>query len=257
MPFDHAFVDHDAPSLTLIDASGTRYHFPGPQVRICNDFNRHLREHGTRDGFLLGIPGGYNDLAELWNADENVSHRFAGYDADTDTVTIRGSILPAALIDEIDPPAVAPAPTLVAAEPQFTPHQTETISRMLWVSAEREARFHEARGAARNKKVDDRKRKRDEHRASDAAASGSGKKTRPVERDGGRAEDAVAGGSKSKSSKKAKPSTSHQDEPMQEDADAEGEPEKPEDELIGYTDDEEQEMSKAEGKKRAGGSKRA
>lgn len=258
MQIEHAFLDRDTPSVTIFDASGTPYFFAPEHFDACHKFNRHLREHGTREGFVLGVPGAYEQLTELWNADENVTHRFAEYDIATDSVTVRGSALPDEVVAQLHPPVPAPAP-VVEAEPQFTTHQTNTINRMLWAAAAREAHFAEMRDANRNKKVDDRKRKREDHRAADAARSYQ--RPRTIERDVERvfvrasgsktsSKSKVAGPSKSGGS--SKPAQEREDTAMDEDEDAEGEPEKQDDELIEYSEDEEAETSKAEGKKRAG-----
>ncbi|RPD58702.1 hypothetical protein L227DRAFT_576737 [Lentinus tigrinus ALCF2SS1-6] len=257
MPLQNAFLDANSPNVTLLDETGTPYHMTPGQFRLCNDFNRHLREHGTREGFICGVPFAYQELTHQWNLDEG-TYQFAVYDVGSDSVTIRGRSIPADLMDEIDPPTPAPAPPVVDLEPQFTAHQTDTINRMLWAAAEREAHFAEARGAAKVKKAEERKRKREEYRASDAA-----KKTRVDERVGERSASNAAGGSGSPSTSqpkaagpsksKSKLKTSKDAEAMDEDKDAEGEAEQDEFELIEYeTADEEAGMSKAEGKKRAG-----
>ncbi|RPD55643.1 hypothetical protein L227DRAFT_615263 [Lentinus tigrinus ALCF2SS1-6] len=124
---------------------------------------------------------------------------------------------------------------------------------------------YHGRGAANFKWAEERKRKREEYRASDAA-----KKTRVDERVGERVVSKAAGGSGSQSTSlsktagpsgpfksKPKPKTSKGTEAMNDDRDAKGETEKEEFQLIDYeTVGEEVGMSKAEGKQHAG-SKRA
>ena len=281
MPFQHAFLDSNAPTLTLFDASGSTIFFAPGQLRAGNAYNIYLREHGTSEGYPFGTPGGYDQLADLWNADEDCPYLFATCDPVSGVVTVRGRPLPSELLDELDPPAPAPAPAPAdEPEPQFTPAQEDTINRMLWAAADREAHFAELRSKSRAQRAEERKRKRDDRRPTDTAAASSGKRSRIEGSAGVRASTRSSGGSGSSAAlrkqtqtqtqtqtrasasskvagpskpRSSKPSTGRVDEAMDEDEDAEGETEK-DDELIEYSEDEDEDegASKADGKRRAG-----
>ncbi|KAI1786254.1 hypothetical protein LXA43DRAFT_898326 [Ganoderma leucocontextum] len=216
MPLQHARVDPNKPGLTLVDESGTAHSFTWAQVREYIRFDRDLRA-GLISAVNLILPGGYALFVMLWNADSNCIYQFSAFDPATNSTTVRGAPFPNHLIDELDPPPAVP--DVAPAEPQFTPQRVRTIERMLWGSAEREARYLERRDSMQDKRTEDRKRKR----ADQCSSSGSSAHSNTTPRREG--------------------------SPMEEDKDAEGENDT---ELLSFSDDEGTDKKKAgKGKKRS------
>ncbi|KAI1784152.1 hypothetical protein LXA43DRAFT_976817 [Ganoderma leucocontextum] len=163
MPLQHARVDSSKPGLTLVDESGTAHSFTWAQVREYIRFDRDLRA-GLISAVNLILPSGYALFIMLWNADDEHArtfiYQFSAFDPAMNSTTVRGAPFPNHLIDELDPPP---------AVPDFTPQRVRTIERMLWGSAECEARYLEHCDSMQDKCTEDRKRKRADHRAADGA----------------------------------------------------------------------------------------
>ncbi|KAM5530074.1 hypothetical protein V8D89_015373 [Ganoderma adspersum] len=166
MPLQHSQLDPDRPGFALLDENGVPHSWVLAQLREFVRFDRDLRS-GAVTTTTLVLPGGYNFFAALFNADPNCIYQFSTFDPATNSTTVRGAPIPNRLLDELDPPPPVADPT--PSEPQFTPQRVRTIERMLWGSAEREARYLERRDAVQDRRTEDRKRKRAEHRAADEA----------------------------------------------------------------------------------------
>ncbi|TBU23042.1 hypothetical protein BD311DRAFT_781943 [Dichomitus squalens] len=278
MPFEHSRLDTSERLITLVDNSGGRHHYTPAQFREYVSHDRALRAGRVAATHVI-LPGGYDLFAQLWGADATCPYQFSSRNASTNTITVRGAPVPTALLNELDPP-LTPAPPSAPPEPQFSEQRMRTIEHMLWGTAEREARFYERRSNQQEKRTDNRRRKRAEHRVSDrtrsapskevlappiintssggiAVASGSGASgsdptalAAPVA--GGTSSLGVGGALQTVPNRTASAAGRRESSPMEEDKDAEGEP----DELIEYSDPEEaggasQRRSSRAGKKRA------
>ncbi|KAM5534173.1 hypothetical protein V8D89_012193 [Ganoderma adspersum] len=165
MPLQHAQFDLSKPGLSLVDASGTYHSFTWAQVHEFVHFDHALRA-GSVFSTNLVLPGGYSFFVMLWNTDVNCPFQFSSFDTTSNATTVRRAPFPGHLLDELNPPA----PT--AAEPtelQFTPQHIRTIERMLWSSAECEARYLERCDSMQDRCTEDRKCKHADHRTTDEA----------------------------------------------------------------------------------------
>ncbi|PIL26323.1 hypothetical protein GSI_12079 [Ganoderma sinense ZZ0214-1] len=266
MPLQHSRLDPNRPGFTLLDENGVPHSWVLAQFREFVRFDRDLRSGAVSAANLI-IPGDYGFFTALFNSDTDCLYQFSSFDPATNSTTVRGAPIPAQLLDELDPPPTVTFAEPAPAEPQFTPQRIRTIERMLWGSAEREARYLERRDSMQDRRTEDRKRKRIEHCAADearaskpppfttatsstgilavAAGSSGGATILSTAAPRGSGSSCPAAGTSSGSS--THQATRREASPMEEDKDAEGEDDT---ELLEYTEE------ALSGKKKAGKGKK-